>query len=107
MTLGKRVVGDIIEIGRRLTDSKRRVGHGGWLPWLEREFGWSDRHARRFMEVHQFAGKSDKLSNLDLPVSGFFLLAAPSTSDEARHEVIRQAERAFHINSAFAVSDIN
>ena len=36
--LGKRVVGDIIEIGRRLTEAKRLAGHGGWLPWLD----WRD-----------------------------------------------------------------
>jgi hypothetical protein len=43
------------------------------------------------MTVYEFAGKSDKMSDLNLPVSGFFLLAAPSTSDEARNEVVRQA----------------
>lgn len=32
--LGKRVVGDIVEIGRRLADCKERLGHGEWLPWL-------------------------------------------------------------------------
>jgi hypothetical protein len=30
--LGKRVVGDVIEIGRRLTECKRICGHGNWLP---------------------------------------------------------------------------
>jgi hypothetical protein len=30
--LGKRVVHDVIEIGRRLTDAKARCGHGNWLP---------------------------------------------------------------------------
>ena len=39
--LGKRVVADIIEIGRRLTKCKRICGHGNFLPWLDREFGWS------------------------------------------------------------------
>ena len=37
--LGKRVVADVAEIGRRLFECKRICGHGNWLPWLEREFG--------------------------------------------------------------------
>jgi hypothetical protein len=39
--LGKRVVGDVIEIARPLADARGRVGHGGWLPWLDREFDYS------------------------------------------------------------------
>src|SRR5262249_51951563 len=39
--LGKRVVSDVVEIGRRLTEAKEIAGHGNWLSWLEREFGWS------------------------------------------------------------------
>ena len=45
--IGKRVGGDVIEIGRRLTEMKKLCGHGNWRPWLEREFGWTDRHARK------------------------------------------------------------
>ena len=36
--LGKRVIADIIEIGRRLQEAKALVGHGSWEAWLEREF---------------------------------------------------------------------
>lgn len=90
--LGKRVVGDVIEIGRRLTGAKEIAGHGGWLPWLEREFGWTEWTARRFMGVYELAGKSGNLPDLDIPVSGLYLLAAPSTPDEARTEVIQRAE---------------
>ena len=49
--LGKRVVADIIEIGRRLTKCKRICGHGNFLPWLDREFGWSEDTAERFIQV--------------------------------------------------------
>jgi hypothetical protein len=37
--LGKRMCGDIVEIGQRLVAVKSRVGHGKWLGWLDREFG--------------------------------------------------------------------
>jgi hypothetical protein len=89
--LGKRVIGDIIEIGRRLSESKKLCGHGNWLPWLQREFGWSDDTALRFMQVGELA-ESRNVRDLNLPISGLYLLAAPSTTEEARQEVIARAE---------------
>ena len=47
--LGKRVVADVIEIGRRLTEAKPIAGHGNWLAWLEREFKWTEMTATRFI----------------------------------------------------------
>jgi hypothetical protein len=88
--LGKRVVGDVIEIGRRLTEAKKLAGHGGWLPWLEREFGWEETTARRFINVYDLAGKSGKLP--DLPVSCLYLLARPSTPADTRDAIIEMAE---------------
>jgi hypothetical protein len=68
--------------------------HGDWLPWLERELGWSDQQARRFIHVYELShqGKFNKLLNLDVPISGLYLLAAPSTPEVARAEVIARAE---------------
>ena len=34
----KRETFDIIAIGDLLTEAKRQVGHGRWLPWLTRQF---------------------------------------------------------------------
>jgi hypothetical protein len=96
--LGRRVIGDVIEIGRRLADCKTRLGHGGWLPWLENEFGWSIATAERFIQVHENVGaKIVNLTNIDLPVSGLYLLAAPSTPDEVREAVIERAEAGGHL----------
>jgi hypothetical protein len=91
--LSKRVVGDVVEIGRRLAKCKEIAGHGGWLPWLKREFGWDERTAQRFLNVAELSAKSDKLSDLNLPVSGLYLLAAPSTPEETRAAVIERAEK--------------
>lgn len=88
--LGKRVVRDVIEIGGRLTECKRIAGHGNWLPWLDREFGWNERTARNFMQAHELAFKSEKFADLELPVSALYLLAAPSTPDEARDVVLNR-----------------
>lgn len=97
--LGKRVVGDIVEIGRRLTEAKRIAGHGNWVPWLDGEFGWSDDTALRFMQVSGLA-KTRNLRDLSLPVSGLYLLAAPSTPEEARAEVVTRAESGEHLTLA-------
>jgi hypothetical protein len=98
--LGKRVVADIIEIGRRLTDAKKIAGHGNWLPWLEREFGWSRQTADNFINVYEANGKVPNFGNLNLPLSGLYLLAKPSTPDEARAEVIERAEAGEHLSVA-------
>jgi hypothetical protein len=88
--LAKRGIGDTIEIGRRLTEAKKLVGHGNWLIWLAREFGWSDETARRFMSVYEMS-KFHKLWNLNLPVSALFVIAQSSTPEKARNEILRRA----------------
>jgi Protein of unknown function (DUF3102) len=90
--LGKRVVADIIEIGRRLADCRdNHLAHKQWLPWIEKEFGWSDQTARNFINVYE-QSKSKNFLNLDLPISSLYLLAAPSTPEAARTEIIARAE---------------
>ncbi|SIN97307.1 Protein of unknown function [Bradyrhizobium erythrophlei] len=92
--LGKRAISDIIEIGRLLTEAKQIAGHGNWLPWLEREFGWTDKTAENFLNVHKLGAqtKFENISDLNLPVSGLYLLAAPSTPVEARAAVFACAQ---------------
>jgi Protein of unknown function (DUF3102) len=75
---GKRMIGEAVEIGRRLTDCQRRLrGDGQWLAWLEREFKWSDRTAHNFMQLHNLIVEREKISDLTIPLSGLYLLAAP------------------------------
>jgi hypothetical protein len=90
--LGKNIVRDVIEIGRHLSEVKRRVGRGNWLPWLKSEFEWTDRTARNFISVYELSRSNWKdLSNLDLPMDAFYALAAPSTPAEVRdHMVVRR-----------------
>jgi hypothetical protein len=70
--LGKRAVHDIIEIGRRLIEEL--AGHGNWLPWLEREFGWSEQTARNYMAVAE-RFKSPTVGDLLIDASALYLLA--------------------------------
>ncbi len=89
--LRKRVGEDINEIGQRLVECKRLLGHGNWLPWLQQQFGWSVATAERFIAVHKRLGaKIVNLTNLNIGVSSLYLLAAPSTPEDARIEVIER-----------------
>ena len=91
--LGNRVVADIAEIGRRLTECKKIVGHGNWLMWLDQEFGWSEQTALNFMRLHELGQtKSKKLLDFNLSISSLYILAAPSTDQHARDEIIQRAE---------------
>jgi hypothetical protein len=85
--LSKRAIGSIIEIGGRLIEAKAIAGHGNWLPWLEREFGWGESTALRFMRVAELS-KSVKLTDLDIDLSALYRLAAPSTPAEVVEEVV-------------------
>jgi hypothetical protein len=91
-TIAKRVLDDIIEVGRRLTECKALLRHGAWSPWLQQEFQWSDDTALNFMRVHEMA-KSRTVRDLNmLPVSGLYLLAKPSTPEIVRDAIIARAE---------------
>src|SRR5262249_19849032 len=109
--LGKQAIENVIEIGHRLTECRNhsQMKHGDWLPWLEREFGWSDQTARNFMQVYELAGKTQNFWNLSRPVSGIYWLAAPSTPESARDQIIKRAQasgrkRMGRISSAIAVA---
>lgn len=52
------------------------------------------------MGVNALSGKFDNSSNLELPVAGLYLLAAPSTPEEARAEVTERAEAGEKITHA-------
>jgi hypothetical protein len=71
----------IVEIGRYLTEVKEQLEHGQFLDWIKAEFGWHDRSARRFMNVHSCFKLVD--------VSALYLIAAPKTPEPVRQESIR------------------
>ena len=98
--LHKRAIADVIEIGRHLTEAKVEAGHGHFGEWIEREFGWSDRTARNFMNAYALSLKSETVSDLKLPMRELYLLAAPSTPEEARDEIIQRAEAGEQVSGA-------
>src|SRR5215472_16998629 len=87
--LGKQTIENVIEIGRHLVEAKAEVKKlgGSWGDWLKHEFEWKTTSADRFMSVYDRKSELTNLVNADLPVSALYLLAAPTTSKEARDEV--------------------
>ena len=98
-----------IEIGRRLAEAKEMLGHGEWLPWLERETEFSDRSAARYMKLFDEYGASQQglfgpetnsptLSNL--PISKALALLSVPESDriefaeevDAEHISVRELQ---------------
>ena len=89
--LMKRTARDIINIGQKLTEIKKRLGHGKYRKWIEAEFNWSKSTANSFENVaKQFAN----VQNLDIfTPSVLYELAAPSTPETARQEAIGRASQ--------------
>lgn len=82
-SLRKRAAADVIEIGRLLLECHRQVPHGYWLPWLEKEFGWSLASAERIMRVARVFGDGKFVNLTNLEPSSLYLLAAKSTPSKA------------------------
>jgi hypothetical protein len=84
----KRANEDILEIGRRLWDIKKRLQSGQFLQWLKVEFSWSHDTAHRFMRVYD-RFKDRELSQIaEIPSSALYILAAASTPEEAAQEAL-------------------
>lgn len=82
----RRATEDILIIGQRLAVVREYLPHGQWMDWIEAEFEMGDETARNFINVAtRFNGKFQNFGNLK--PSALYMLAAPSTPDEAVAEV--------------------
>jgi hypothetical protein len=100
---GKRVVFKVAcEIGEHLSSVRDRLsrnssGDGTWLAWLEREFPYwgSQRTAYNYIGIFKFVqrqgGQVATFAN-SIDLSAVYLLAAPSTPEQARTEVAERVE---------------
>lgn len=96
----KRSAEDIFVIGKELRATKTLLPHGEYSNWLDVEFGLSDRMAQRFVNVYERLGpKSDIMS--DLPPTTLYLLAAPSTPDEAIQTVEKELDAGERISVSY------
>jgi hypothetical protein len=95
----------IIRIGGDLIKAKAILGHGNFLPWLQAEFRWSERTARRYMTVAEhFGAKSATVS--DLPARAAYELSKLSTPPAVRQDVMRRLEAGEHFTHASVVKEI-
>lgn len=87
----QRQIATIIETGRDLISIKDKLEHGLFLAWLEAEFGMTRMSANRYMQAAEhFGSKCNTV--LHLPPTAVYQLAAPSTPEPVREEVIQRLE---------------
>jgi Protein of unknown function (DUF3102) len=104
--LVRRSYQDIIDIGQKLIEVKQHLGHGNFRNWLQFEFNWSVSTATKFMQVASHF-KCVNFTHLNIAVSSLYLLAAPSTPEEARIEVLDRASNGENITYSKAKSIVN
>ena len=95
----------IAAIGAELIAAKSLLPHGAFGPWLVAELDWSERTARRFMDVARvFNGKTDTVAVL--PPTSLYLLARQSTPQQVRDEIIARLERGEPIDDSDVATSI-
>lgn len=103
----KRSALDICHIGANLLEAQGLLPHGGFLPWIEAEFGMGKSSAYKFINVAKaFQGKFPQNGNLEIAASALYQLAAASTPRKAREEVLKLAATGEHVTNAKAAEVI-
>lgn len=90
-TLMRLTLESIVQIGQKLKLVKQQLGHGNFRTWLQSEFDWSIWTATKFMQVAERFEETN-FSGLDIAPSALYELAAPSTPEAARDEVLTRAK---------------
>jgi hypothetical protein len=77
-------VADAIRIGELLTEAKASLGHGEWLPWMEKHLPFSQMTASRYVRVFE---KRDQLKlNNVFNLSDAYKLLSPPPETPSRRE---------------------
>jgi hypothetical protein len=72
---------------------KYRRDEGGFTGWMEKRLGWSSSQAYRFLDIHKRFGNGESFPNWErLGTSALYMLAAPSTPNEAVKEIVERIE---------------
>ena len=96
-TLMRRTAQDIVEIGQKLIEVKKKLGHGLFGAWLHTEFEWTQKTAERFINVAQ-RFENRQFVDSDMAPSALYLLAAPSAPESACEEALLRAEEGERIS---------
>ncbi|WP_138505852.1 DUF3102 domain-containing protein [Nostoc sp. PA-18-2419] len=89
----RRSAQDIWEIGHKLAEVRSQLKHGQFETWLKAEFGWSRRTAYNFINVYETLAEPASLAQIDIATSALYLLAAPSTPQNVREEILQRAHQ--------------
>lgn len=85
-----RIYATAIETGADLIEQKESLGHGNFLPWIRAEFGYSEDTAQGLMRIsREFKGNTEQVRHLTY--KALLALAAPSTPEPVRTEVLERA----------------
>ncbi len=95
--LARMTAAGIVQIGQYLTEVKARLGHGKFREWIKKEFGWERSSADNFMHVFKNV-KCPTIGQLQIDCRALYLIAAPSTPEPVRAEVMRRAEKGEPVN---------
>jgi hypothetical protein len=95
----------ILQMAERLAEAheifRYRHDEGGFQGWVERRLTFSRRTAYKLLDAHkQFGGKESVHNMHTFPRSVLYLLAAPSTPEQVRSEVIARASAGEPMNAA-------
>jgi hypothetical protein len=103
------LVGDarkaIIEIGKELLLAKSEMEHGQWLPWLKKNFGWSNSTAQNYMNVARAFGKFPTVGNLvgvSIEGKALYYLSAKGVTEDTREQAIVQIKQGKKVTLADA-----
>lgn len=91
----------IVAIGNELIEAKELLPHGEFTPWVRQKFDWNERRCQEFMNVAR-RFKNANFADLKISNSALYLLAAPSTPDEAVEQALEEAREGNGIGPARA-----
>jgi hypothetical protein len=86
---------NLVEVGQQLQAVKKFLPHGQFMDWCRVEFGMSPSTVENMINVATVFGAKSQTFGI-LSDSAMYLLAAPSTPEPARIEVIAQAQAGGH-----------
>lgn len=91
----KRVISEIVAIGRKLIEIKNRVGHGRYGQFIRDRLWFSERSAQQFVQSYEFLKSAHcaDFESLHIDGSAVRLLARPSTPNEVRVEALERAAK--------------
>ena len=92
-TILKRTVENTLEMGRKLIKVKEILPYGQFKLWINKEIGLHHSTAIHFMRVWNTFGDCQKtISESGLSVTVLYMLAAPSTPDDFRDQIIELSQ---------------